>query len=332
MFRRVRTVAAALVLGLTGSLMATAPGAGADPEDPSDQTGGLISRVVTTPLGDVTAYWTKQRRASAVPMDAVVRGGADPTASRAAGRRGSDAVAANAKVPVPRSMGKLFFSDTDADYVCSAAVVKAKGRDQVLTAGHCVHTGPSASGSPLPILGGLFFTPHFFENFYFVPRYRDGKQPFGGWVGRQVHVSTAWTEDEDFRHDQAILEMAPSEGGERIGDVVGMNRIAIGLGRKQAGVRVWGWPAERPYDGETAWRCDGRTRPISGGDAVLPCSLNGGASGGPWLVDRTVETKRGKAKRPVIWAVTSRRFLGSPRLIAAPLPPEVRALRKAAAR
>lgn len=73
-----------------------------------------------------------------------------------------------------RTVGKLFFSIDGSPYVCSGSVIQ---RRVVATAGHCVHSGTS---------GG------FFDNFVFVPSFRDGVAPFKAWNWRYVITTGAW--------------------------------------------------------------------------------------------------------------------------------------------
>lgn len=272
---------------------------------------------------EIRRYWTRARMAQALPIEDVVAGLAvtgspddaagdaavDQDRQRGAGRSGR----------VPRTAGKLFFSDNGADYVCSAAAINTRRRDQVITAGHCVHTGPNV---------GLLQQPRFYSDWLFVPRYHRGRAPDGKWVARTAWAFTGWVEDESFRYDQAIVAFR-KHNGRRLTDVVGGNDVVWGKPQRRWGVRIWGWPAESPYDGETAHRCDGRTTPFedSGDAAMHQCDLNGGASGGPWFLPRgrTVNTGR-------IWAVTSRRLILRPVLLAHPIPHQIRRMIRTANR
>jgi V8-like Glu-specific endopeptidase len=229
---------------------------------------------------------------------------------------------------VPTSVGKLFFTDRRTDYVCSAAAIASPKGDEVLTAGHCVHTGPHPDGGLLGT-GLLAGPPRYYSNWVFVPRYADGRAPLGRWVATGALAAAGWIKRESFTEDQGILTVARL-GGRRLTDVVGGNRVALGRGRHQKGVRIWGWPAESPYDGEKAWRCDGTTKPTSiaaPGDAGMTCGLNGGASGGPWFLPKGRTGRTG-----TIFAVTSRITVGgsSHVVLAHPLPLSLRALIAAA--
>ncbi|KAA0773844.1 MULTISPECIES: NUDIX domain-containing protein [Bacillus cereus group] len=83
----------------------------------------------------------------------------------------------------------------------------------------------------------------------------------------------------------------------------------------QPNVRIFGWPAERPYDGQVAYYCDGATKSAGwfSNDATMNCGMNGGASGGPWL-RQIIDEDLG-----YVFAVTSRRSTsGTPALFATP--------------
>ena len=314
-------LAAGALASLTLSGVASSADADGNAQGLADAS--RATQVATAPESPRTArevrrYWTSARMAAAVPIEDVVPGltlsgpatGAAPTQDRTGPRN----------VRAPRSTGKLFFSDNGADYVCSAAAIQTKKRNQVITAGHCVHTGPHPEG--------LLQQPHFYSDWLFVPRYRNGRAPFGRWVGTSAWAFNGWIEHERFRFDQAIVSFA-RRGRERLVDAVGGNEVVWGKRQREWGVRIWGWPAEAPYDGETARRCDGRTTRFedTADAAMRQCDLNGGASGGPWFLPRgrTINTGR-------IWAVTSRRILTEPVLLARPIPREIRRMIRAANR
>lgn len=276
--------------------------------------------VVAAPLADpvvreVRRYWTRARMAAAVPIDQVLPGGTtsyatqdDDVAQTAAARRG-----------VPRSVGKLFFSDGPSDFVCSASAIKTRRSVHAITAGHCVHTGPNV---------GLLESPRFYTNFVFVPRYHRGRAPDGRWVGRNAWAFNGWVNNESYKYDQAIIAFQRLRG-RKLEKVVGGNEVVWGKPQRRHGVRIWGWPAQPPYDGETARRCDGNTVRFEDTDdaAMRNCPLNGGASGGPWYLPNGLKANSGR-----IWAVTSRRLLERPVLLAHPLPREIRRMIRVANR
>ena len=305
--------------GLAAALALGAGSAAVVPTTPAHADG-----VVVTPLdriAAVRAYWTKARMLAAVPVDSP-----STTTARTSGRitaPTSNTVPANSTVYIPKTVGKLFFSDGGSDFVCSAAAIATRSRNQVLTAGHCAHTGPNPEGGLLG-LGLLAGPPRYYSNWVYVPRYNAGRAPLGKWVVTHAYVANGWISDESFQQDQAILTVA-RRNGKRLVDVTGGNRVALGAGTNHRGVRIWGWPAASPFDGETAWRCDGTTTASSvstSGDASMTCGLNGGASGGPWILPF-----RRTGNVGTIFAVTSRITTTGPHLILAqPLPTSLRVL------
>lgn len=248
----------------------------------------------------VRDYWTPERMENAIPLD-LGRDGSRLTGQRS-GRTGE--TSASGGVKVPRTTGKLFFTDGFSNYVCSAASIKTRKRNQAITAGHCVHEGDGGS---------------WFGNFVFVPRYRNGNAPLGKWVGNNVWAFKGWTKSGRFKYDQAIVQFKKRNGNKLV-DRIGGNDVEVDQGIRHRGVRIWGWPAESPYDGETPHRCTGKTTPLAGtDDAKMRCDMTGGSSGGPWILKKNRTTHHG-----TIFAVTSRRTLsGTPYLIARPFPDAV---------
>ncbi|MDZ5620419.1 hypothetical protein SFC88_06275 [Nocardioides sp. HM23] len=305
----------------------TTTSADADAAAGATTSGAVASRpgdVVRAPkparaAREIRHYWTRERMAAAIPIEEVLPSlGGSTSYDAAPARRGT-----SGPIPprrVPRTVGKLFFSDGGGDYVCSAAAIRTRKLDQVITAGHCVHTGPNPPG--------LLEQPHFFRNWVFVPRYHRGRAPEGRWVARNAWAFNGWVENESFRHDQAIIAFK-KRNGRKLVRAVGGNEVVCCKSQRRWGVRIWGWPAQPPFDGRTARRCDGRTvRFQDTSDAAMHnCRLNGGASGGPWFLPRGRTANKGK-----IWAVTSRRLLDRPVLLANPIPREIRRMIRAANR
>ncbi len=313
-------VAAVLVSATLSGVMSTSADAGAPTtaavaSRPGDVT--LAPQPIRT-AREVRRYWTPSRMEAAVPIEEAVPSLTDATAPDGVRDRGSQRTSAQ-PVRTPRTTGKLFFSDNGLDYVCSASAIRTRKSDQVITAGHCVHTGPNVT---------FLQQPRFYSDWVFVPRYHDGRAPDGKWVARNAWAFNGWVEDESFRYDQAIIAFQ-RRGGRKLVDVVGGNEVVWGKPQKRWGVRIWGWPAEEPYDGESAHRCDGRTTRFEDSDdaAMHQCDLNGGASGGPWFLPRGRTANTGR-----IWAVTSRRLILRPVLLAEPIPPQIRRMIRTANR
>jgi V8-like Glu-specific endopeptidase len=108
--------------------------------------------------------------------------------------------------------GKFFFTiPGEGDFYCSGAVLRKR---IVITAGGCVHQGSGGNNG-------------FYEDFLFVPAYRDGDAPLGVWEWAAVTVSAPWSQSNGRlpnAADWALVEMADQtfDGEElRIGDVTG---------------------------------------------------------------------------------------------------------------
>jgi V8-like Glu-specific endopeptidase len=206
---------------------------------------------------------------------------------------------------VPSTAGKLFFTDNGLNYVCSASTINNSYKNLIITAGHCVHSGQ----------GGVWHS-----NIVFAPAYYNGQSGYGLWNWSQARTFNSWISNSDFTHDQAFVTLQQRNGANLI-DAVGGNGLVWGNGQSQAGTRIWGWPAEAPYNGEVPYYCDGTTYAWGTSDAALTCSMNGGASGGPWLKDRI------DANLGYVFAVTSRRTTsGTPTLLSTPNTADVKTM------
>lgn len=215
---------------------------------------------------------------------------------------------------MPRTTGKLFFRTRSGQTaVCSAAVIRARRHNQVVSAGHCVHQGQG---------GGWY------RDWIFVPRYHNGRRPFGRWVAKRAYAPRKWVKRSRFSHDWAIIKFR-KRNGRKLQQRVGGNKVKLGSRVRYRGVRVWGWPAQSPYNGRTGQMCQGKsTRWRSSRHAKIRCDLTGGASGGPWLLRKQRRTNKG-----IIFAVTSRRTIGGTAyLVARPLPKAFAKLKRRANR
>ncbi|MFE9927942.1 trypsin-like serine peptidase [Streptomyces sp. NPDC005533] len=152
------------------------------------------------------------------------------------------------------------------DAACTATVV---GTTTVVTAAHCVRTS---------LADGSSRTATWDENLYFVPGYRDGQSPYGGFTVRRVHMAEDWQSDGN---DVAMLEMNRAADGRTVSAVVGSQRIAFGAEPANP-THQFGYPytsrvlhCEGP--GTRPWRAPNLFR--------IPCVMGVGSSGGPYLVD-----------------------------------------------
>ena len=255
-FRKV--AGAALGTALTLAALAGAPGATAAPSD----TGVERHAAATTKAEQqrVRDYWTPARMKAAIPMEKAKQ--------FTKGKPGTNTGAEAVQVPADSRFGKVYFTLGNANYVCSGTATSSTNGDVVTTAGHCVNEGP-----------GDYAT-----NFAFVPAYWNGDRPYGTWVAETLLTTSQWANQGDFDHDVGFAVMA-EQGGQSLTQATGSFPIAFNLGYNLT-FDAYGYPAARPYDGQTLWKCSG-TATIdttgSSADHRLPCTMTGGSSGGGWI-------------------------------------------------
>lgn len=267
-------------------------------------------------------YWTKEKMKNATPVDLHEEVKIDPKANfnkreKDASKEGptdiSEPVMPESNeiqalnLSVPSTAGKVFFKYKGNNYVCSGSSINNNSKNLVLTAGHCVHGGKSKG---------------WYSNIVFIPAYNNGSAPYGVWYYKEARAFKSWIKNSNFSHDQAFFTVYPSKGYKLV-QKVGGNGLATGFGTNQSNVRIFGWPAEPPYNGGSAYYCEGPTTRVSlfTGDAKMYCEMNGGASGGPWL--RKVVNKN----LGYVFAVTSRRTTsGTTYLFATPNSPDVKTM------
>ncbi|MFI5802494.1 trypsin-like serine peptidase [Streptomyces sp. NPDC051561] len=239
------------------------------------------------------AYWTPERMreaASTSPLDGL-RAPAAP--------RPPDGVPWIRSTAPVAHIGRLFMVLPGGQKAtCTAAVVYAKNRDVISTAGHCVH---------LKAVGGAM------KSLLFVPGYANGQKPYGSYPARSVGVADAWKNSEDHKADFAFVTLARDEKGRHVQDVVGARRAIFGHG--PAGPRTaLGYPYVKPYDGESLQYCESRATPVKddrllGGSQLRPCRMTNGASGGPWYartangedIQVAVTSSRPRGEAEVAW-------------------------------
>lgn len=170
-------------------------------------------------------------------------------------------------------LGKVFFTLSGTDYVCSGTATSSANGDVVTTAGHCLNEGP-----------GDFAT-----NFAFVPAYENGDAPYGTWTAEQLYTTDEWATRGDFEYDAGFAVMNENGSGQSLTDVVGSFPIDFNLARGLE-YTSYGYPAAPPYDGQTLWSCTGTTTDDPGGSTTqgLLCSMTGGSSGGGWITGGTL--------------------------------------------
>jgi V8-like Glu-specific endopeptidase len=173
-----------------------------------------------------------------------------------------------------KRVGALFSHDTKGDHFCTASAVDSPGRNLIVTAAHCVHSGAG---------GG------YLSDLVFVPGYRDGNAPYGVWKVKAQFVDERWAKESDPDLDVGFAVLEPLNG-KNIADVLGANLLGINQGFTNL-VRVTGYPktSDEPVT------CINRTTKESKYQMRFAC--NGyapGTSGSPWLTHYDPKTKRGE--------------------------------------
>lgn len=241
----------------------------------------------------VLDYWTPARMRSAQPLDATRGQLADPFAH-----------ASFAPIPTPTTPpfavnGRLFVRQGRAKGFCSATAVNSPSRQLVLTAGHCVNSGPRG------FRGGSTWS-QFVE---FVPAYTNGTAPFGAFVAhrKDVFAPRQWVQFGNPNFDLGAIVVNPNAEGVDVADAVGGGAsLVTDVSRRQL-FQTFGYPGkstvmqgcESPYVGD-----DSTTYRVPGPPTIaIRCHWAPGASGGGWLIENGTQvngvTSYGKRKDKV---------------------------------
>lgn len=228
------------------------------------------------------AYWTAERMRAAIPADRVREAGRNVPAAKPGGSAGGGGktsplfttfqppLAELTTQPVSTN-GRVFFSDGTWNYSCSGTAVQSDNQSVVLTAGHCVNEGP----------GDYYF------NWTFAPAYNDGATPLGKWPAVALDTTAAWRTAGSYGRDVGAAAVAPNGSGTRLAQAVGARAVTFNYTRNQDYL-AHGYPAEGKFNGQRLWisdtkwsRDDTSASPPTMG---IPTNLNGGSSGGAWVV------------------------------------------------
>ncbi|MEX2108222.1 MAG: hypothetical protein WD827_04970 [Solirubrobacterales bacterium] len=219
----------------------------------------------------VLNYWTPDRMRNARPLDA-------PLFS-------STATASFAPVTEPTVAprivnGRLFVRQQGSQGFCSATAINSPSRQLILTAGHCVNSGP------LGFRGNSAWSRYV----QFVPAYTDGIAPFGAFVARRnfVFAPRQWVEFGNSNFDVGAILTSPNAEGVNVADAVGGATIVTDLTRRQR-FQTFGYPGkstsmqgcESPYVGDDVLTYQAPGPPT----LAIRCHWAPGASGGGWLIN-----------------------------------------------
>jgi hypothetical protein len=218
-------------------------------------------------------FWTPARMSRTPPLDAPRSLSGTATISFAPVDEPS--------VPPNSFNGRLFVKQGRQRGFCSATAIDTPSRRLILTAGHCVNSGPRGR------LGGSIWSRYL----EFVPAYSAGVAPFGVFVTRRkdVFAPRQWVKTANPNFDMGALVASPNAEGANVADAVGGGAaLAIDRSRHES-FRTFGYPGksrwlqgcESPYVGD-----DSLTYRIPGPPTMaIRCHWAPGASGGGWLID-----------------------------------------------
>lgn len=224
----------------------------------------------------VADYWTPARRRAAKPLDGA--GGA----TRA---RASFAQIAEPSVLPYAVNGRLFVRQGKNKGYCSATAIDSPSRSLVLTAGHCINSGPQ------PPNGHSVWSSYL----EFIPAYSGETAPFGAFIAhrKSVYALKQYVQFGNPNFDVGALVVSPNAEGQKLADAIGGGaRIAMDISRRQD-FQTFGYPGQirwlqgcdSPYVGD-----DALTYGIPGPPTIaIRCHWKPGASGGGWLINEGTE-------------------------------------------
>lgn len=247
---------------------------------------------------EALSFWTPARMRRAKPIEVHMSGGpsiqrgtvsegsaSDPhwypplapgaaASASAAFEEVADSTAVDSRVN-----GVIFIGTPFGFGRCSGTSVNAPNYSVVFTAGHCIH-------------GGGGFGRWLSGRWVFVPGYRYGQRPFGVFAAKWIDTTLQWRKTGSENFDVGAAVVTRNQRGQLLAKAVGGTGIAWGLKAQQT-FDVHGYPAERPFNGQTQRIC--RQTPFLGHDAIsfvspgplnlaVDCNVTGGASGGGWTI------------------------------------------------
>ena len=155
----------------------------------------------------------------------------------------------------------------------------------VATAGHCVHSGNSSG---------------FFDNFVFVPSFRDGVAPYRSWNWRYVVTTGAWASGGGGvpnAADYAMIEFGDqpmTTGGPltKLGNVTGwLGWQTVSLNANHTS--KLGYPCNLDSCQKMQNVTSNSYRPTSPNNVAYGSDPRGGSSGGPWVQNFAVMASGG---------------------------------------
>jgi hypothetical protein len=230
----------------------------------------------------IERFWTPQRMAAARPLEMTIAKDGRPDVHlglRPAAARASYSLVESPETPPYAWNGRLYVVQSGREGFCSATAIDSASRSLVLTAGHCVNTGPR-NGRP----------GRWSSYLEFVPGFNLGAAPYGTFVlSGTPRALPGWTEEGNPDFDLGAFLTEPNAGGVALADAVGGGaRIVTDLGRRQR-FETFGYPGgtERMRTCVSGFAGEGFvTAGLKGPSTVgVHCWWPPGSSGGGWLID-----------------------------------------------
>jgi len=244
------------------SASAAAPGNQASPDAGIQRFSDAVAQATQI-------YWTPARMASATPETSAGR--AVPQSAASAQQTGREF----AGIP---TVGVLFYSSgNDVNHYCTASVVYSPKHNLAVTAGHCINNG------------GRYRT-----HLAFVPRYDQGRTPFGIWPAKLLLVPPGWAARSDPDLDFGFLVLRTNTSHRNVADYTGSNRLTPNAGSPHD-VRVVGYPTKANARADRPIYCDTYAFRRFTYQLEFDCGgYPGGTSGSPWLWEYNKKKQQGK--------------------------------------
>jgi hypothetical protein len=227
----------------------------------------------------IERFWTPARMAAARPLELTVR--RDGRADVHLGPRSAagDSVVETPEAPPYAWNGRLYVRQAGKEGFCSATAIDSPSRRLVLTAGHCVNSGPK-DGKP-----GVWST--YLE---FVPGFDLGVAPYGTFaLSGRPRALPGWTKEGNPDFDLGAFLTEPNAEGAMPADAVGGGATIVTDLDRHRRFETFGYPGgsgrmhtcASGFAGE-----DPATASLPGPSTVgVRCRWAPGASGGGWLID-----------------------------------------------
>ncbi len=251
---------------------------------PAAATASSTTATERAEVAKVRRYWTPARMRSARPLELSVDAAGNSHLELGAAVPAGGASISWAEVQTPSELpyavnGRIFLRQAGERAFCSGTAINSPTRQLVLTAGHCVATGPRRNG------------PNIMSNYIeFVPAYTAGLAPFGAFVAKRgkIFAPQPWKKQANPDFDMGAFLTSPNAEGVDVADAVGGGATIVTNLPRQQQFQTFGYPGETKemqgcrsgYIGD-----DTLTYPFPGPPTqAIGCRWAPGASGGGWLI------------------------------------------------